>query len=305
MNLLNIIIETLTFLTVVCATMYAYHCAEEHYRRSVILKRLFKSASKAEKYEKGRTELKLQNILYRLGVLAAPKKGKETETIRKYLSYAGYRVSNAVIIYFGVKLGLGLLLGIFYLFFIFIFCTPGIRTIVFVFFPISLGYYLPELLLKHKIASRHRQIFRELPDTLDLLTICMEAGLSFDMALYRVSKELSRIAPVLSREFSQYFLEIKSGLPREEVLKNLAERNGEKDLSGVVSVLLQSAKFGTDIVEALKVYSSSLRTERRQIAEEKAAKISTKLTFPTIFFILPALLIVVLGPALINLLQKL
>jgi tight adherence protein C len=124
------------------------------------------------------------------------------------------------------------------------------------------------------------------------------------MALFRVSREMGNVAPLLAREFGQYFLETQSGLPRKKVLKNLAERNGVNSLNSIVNVLIQSAKLGTDIAEALRVYSESLRRNRQKRAEEKGAKISTNLTFPLIMLIMPALLIVVLGPALINFLNN-
>jgi len=305
MDISHIIIEFVTFLAVTTSVMYVYYYLEEKYRRSVIMKRLFASSQEAEEYEKKRSEINLQKILISLGLVAMPKTEEGITDLKKLLGYAGYRSPDAPAIYLGIKLGLALLSAIIY----FIIAASsghiGLRMVIFIFFPAALGYYLPGLFLKHKVSSRHRQIFKELPDAFDLLLICMEAGLSFDMALYRVSRELTSIAPVLSKEFSRYFLEIKGGLPRKQVLKDLAERNGEKNLMGVVQVLIQSAEFGTDIAEAIRVYSDSLRTERRQIAEEKGAKIATKLTFPMILFILPALLVIILGPAVINLLDRL
>jgi len=170
---------------------------------------------------------------------------------------------------------------------------------------LAAGYYLPAAVLRRQASARSRKIRQELPDVLDLLKICIEAGLSLDSALFRVGRDLKDIAPVLSRELAQYFLEIQSGLPRKEVLSSLAERNQVNALSGVVNVLIQSSRLGTDIAEALEVYSASLRTERMQAAQEQGAKVSTKLTFPMIFLILPALLIVILGPAMINMLDRL
>ena len=131
----------------------------------------------------------------------------------------------------------------------------------------------------------------------------MEAGLSFDMAFLRVSSELAKIAPVLSKEFSQYYLEVQSGLPRMEVLKNLAERNGEKNLNSVVQVLLQSFKLGTDVASSLRIYAESLRTERLQKAKEKSAKLSVKLTFVTVLLILPAYILIVIGPVIVKIIS--
>ena len=304
MKTFDLIIEYCTFLLISGSVMCLYFYLEEKYKRSVIMKRLFSSKSEAIEYEKKRIDANLKKILLSLGMAAMPKLEEETTDIKKLLGYAGYRSGNAVIIYFGTKLAAAILFGVLYFFSAILSGNLTTKVFIFTFFPIAAGYYLPGLFLKHKVTARHRQIFKELPDVMDLLIICMNAGLSFDMALFRVSRELALIAPVLSKELGRYFLEVKGGLPRREVLKNLADRNGEKNLTSVVHVLIQSANFGTDIAEAVNVYSQSLRTERKQIAEERGAKISTKLTFPTIFFILPALMVIILGPALINLMER-
>ena len=304
MKISYLIIEFLTFSLIAGFVMYVYYYLEEKYKRSIIMKRLFASSEAAAEYEKRRTSADIKRYLISLGLAAMPKKEEETADIRKLLGYAGYRSKNAPVLFFGIKLALALILGTLYLAVIIFSGQISARSIIFIFFPFATGYYLPGLILKQKVTKRHSRIFKELPDAMDLLHICMEAGLSFNMALYRVSRELSFIAPVLSKEFSRYFLEIKGGLPRKMALKNLADRNGEKNLISVVHVLIQSADFGTDIAEAIRVYSDSLRMERKQIAEEKGAKISTKLAFPTIFLILPALMVIILGPALINLIER-
>ncbi len=304
MKPLYIAVETITFLLFSGSFMILYYYLEEKHKRSVVMNRLFASSKKAEKYEKKRMKANLKNSLISLGALAKPKNEAETKDLKQILGYAGFRSKNAVVIFFGIKMALVFLSGFLYIFLLVLSGNITGRSIIFVFFPVAMGYYLPGLLLKHKVTQRHRQIFKELPDTLDLLLICMEAGLSFDMALYRVSGELSSVAPVLSKEFGRYFLEIKGGLPRTQVLKNLADRNGEKNLINVVNVLIQSVHFGTDIAEAIRIYSDSLRTERKQLAEERGAKISAKLAFPTILLILPALILVFLGPAIVNLFER-
>ena len=295
----------LTFTVVTAGSMSLYVYLEGYYRRRAITKRLFASSKMADEFE----EKRLKNsdwasFINYLGLKGTPKNKKELLSIGKLLSYAGYRSPDAVTFYFGLKLGCSILFGGFYLAVLMLSGNAGFRHLIFTFFPLGLGYYLPGLLLKAKIASRAEKIGRELPDALDLLLICIEAGLSFDMALFRVSREMDNVTPILSKEFSQYFLEAQSGLPRKQVLRNLAERNGVTSLDSIVNVLIQSSKFGTDIAEALRVYSGSLRLERQKAAEEKGAKISTKLTFPLIMLIMPALLIVILGPAIINLLKN-
>lgn len=298
-------IMILTFILVTGSSMLLYFYLDGRYRRWIIAKRIFGSESKADDFEKQRLrDSELASFIKSLGVMATPKKEKELISIRRLLCYAGFRSSDSVAFYFGIKLGFALLFGGLYLAFIILSGNSGLRYLIFTFFPLGLGYYLPGFLLKARITSRSNKIRRELPDALDLLLICIEAGLSFDMALFRVSKEMENVTPLLSREFSQYFLETQSGLPKKQVLKNLADRNGVNSLDSIVNVLTQSSKFGTDIAEALRVYSNSLRQERQKNAEEKGAKISTKLTFPLIMLIMPALLIVILGPAIINLMSN-
>lgn len=297
----------ITFSLVTSAIMYIYYQIEERRRKAVLFDRIFCSREEAEEYKDQNPPSfsYLRRMLIFLGVVSTPKKEEELIDIKKLLTWAGYRNFDAVSIYYGIRLGAGL--G-----FVFLFLLNAVgngsfqlASLLYAIFPMAGGYYLPGFILNQKIRLRQQKIFKELPDTLDLLLVCIEAGLSFDMALYRMSRELSDIAPVLSREFAQYFLEVQGGLPRREALLNLAQRNGEKSLTSVINVLIQSAKFGTDIAHALRVYSDSLRTERRQMAEEKTQTVSTKLTLPLILLIMPALLIVIIGPALINLLERL
>lgn len=296
----------LTFTIVTSGSMLLYFYIEGRYRRRLIAKKVFGSGKKAEEFEKERLRDSGWSALIRqLGIISAPRDKKELISIGRLLSYAGFRSADSVSFYFGLKLGISFLFGGLYLAFIFLSGGLDFRHLVFAFFPLGLGYYLPGILLKSRITSRSGKIRRELPDALDLLLICIEAGLSFDMALFRVSREMNNVTPILSGEFSQYFLETQSGLPRKQVLKNLAERNGVTSLDSIVNVLIQSSRFGTDIAEALRIYSNSLRQERQKNAEEKGAKISTKLTFPLIMLIMPALLIIILGPAIINLVNNL
>ena len=168
------------------------------------------------------------------------------------------------------------------------------------FIPLGVGYMLPDTVLSRKIRARKTRIFRELPDTLDLLEICLRAGLGLDYALYRVCRELEEIAPVLSEEFGRYFLEIRAGLERTEALENLSARNGSEALDQVVTVFLQSLKIGSDMAVSLNAHTQAMRREREQTAEEKGAKLSTKLTLPLVVFILPALMLIILGPVILN-----
>jgi tight adherence protein C len=162
------------------------------------------------------------------------------------------------------------------------------------------GYYLPNFVLKKMIAHRQREIFESFPDALDLMTICVEAGLGMDAALARVAGEIGLKSRVLSEELNLVTLELRAGSVKDKALRGLATRTGVEDVDALVAMLIQAERFGTSIADSLRVQSEQLRTKRRQRAEEQAAKIALKLLFPLIFFIFPALLVVLMGPAFIQ-----
>ena len=171
--------------------------------------------------------------------------------------------------------------------------------------PISLlaaaiaGFYLPDLILRRRIARRKEEIFESFPDALDLITVCVEAGLALDAALLKVVEELRVSGTALCDELELLVLELRAGLSRDKALRNLALRTGVEDVDMLASMLIQADRFGTSIAESLRVQADTLRTRRRQRAEERAAKIAVKLLFPLIFFIFPSLMVVLLGsPAL-------
>jgi tight adherence protein C len=155
------------------------------------------------------------------------------------------------------------------------------------------------------IAERQRRIKVGLPDALDLTVICVEAGLGLDQAMMRVGEDLSHAHPELSAEFHMVTLEMRAGKPRVEALHNLAARTGVDDIRQLVATLVQTDRFGTSVAQALRIHSDSLRTERRQRAEEQAAKTSVKMIVPLVLFILPSILAVTLGPAIIQLYRTL
>ena len=165
------------------------------------------------------------------------------------------------------------------------------------------GYYLPDVFLKRKIFLRQREIFETFPDALDLMTVCVEAGLAMDAALARVGTEIGRKSPVLAEELQLVTLELRAGGAKDKALRNLALRTGVEDVDALVKMLIQAERFGTSVASALRIQSEQLRTRRRQIVEENAAKIATKLLFPLIFFIFPALLVVLLGPSMLQIMR--
>jgi tight adherence protein C len=146
---------------------------------------------------------------------------------------------------------------------------------------------------------------KALPDALDMLVVSVEAGLGLNQALVRVSEEIYRLSPVLSEQLALVNLEIRAGTSREEALRNLAERTGLQDISSLVGMLIQTDRFGTSVAQALRVHADTMRTKRRQRAEEAAAKTTIKMVFPLVFCIFPALFVVILGPALIQIYKAL
>jgi tight adherence protein C len=165
---------------------------------------------------------------------------------------------------------------------------------------LGLGYVLPGMVLARKAKARAHRIQLALADMLDLLVVSVEAGLGLDQALSRVGAELAFAYPELSDELRLINLELRAGKPRSEALRNLADRTGVDDLSSLVTMLIQTDKFGTSVAQSLRVYSETLRTKRRQRAEEAAAKTGVKMVFPLVFCIFPAIWVVTIGPAAIK-----
>ena len=169
----------------------------------------------------------------------------------------------------------------------------------------ALGYYLPNAVLSHLVKKRQSELFKAFPDALDLLRLCVEAGLGLDAAVERVGREIQIESEALAQEFSLLGLELRAGAIRADAMRNLALRIGLQDITALVSMLIQADRFGTSVAESLKVHSESLRIKRRLIAEETAAQLPVKILLPLIFCVFPALLTVLLGPAIINVSQVL
>lgn len=234
--------------------------------------------------------------------LSLPEEGWEGSLLRTRFMNAGFRDPSAPAIFFAAKtiLAAGLPMAVY-----FVLTTSsakyGTNALLFwLLLSASIGYYLPNILLKNVITRRQREIFESFPDALDLLTVCVEAGLAIDAALARVATEISLKSRVLGEELQLVTLELRAGSSKEKALRNLALRTGVEDVDALVAMLIQAERFGTSIAESLRVQSDMLRTKRRQRAEEQAAKIALKLLFPLIFFIFPSLMVVLMGPAIIQ-----
>lgn len=222
-----------------------------------------------------------------------PRSQAEISVIEQRLTMAGLRDESAVKIFYGSKVLLPILLcvlatvtGLAKLgpFFVYIVC-------------LSAGFLGPDFWVSRRIKNRQRKIHRGLPDVLDLMVVCVEAGLSLDQATMRTAEELLKTQPELCDELGIVVLEQRAGRPRAEAWRNLAERTGEDSVHNMVSMLIQAEQLGTSVAKTLRVHSDTLRTQRVQQVEEMAAKTSVKLVFPLVFFIFPALFLVVLGPA--------
>jgi tight adherence protein C len=181
----------------------------------------------------------------------------------------------------------------------------GSKLLLLLLLSATVGYYLPNLALNRIVRRRKREIFETLPDALDLLTVCVEAGLSLERAFVKVAGEIHIKSVTLAQELQLVLMEMRAGFSKEKALRNFALRSGVDDIDTLVAMLIQSERFGTSVGDSLRVYSDNLRTKRRMLAEECAAKIGLKLLFPLIFCIFPTLLMVLLGPAVMQLTRTL
>ncbi|HET7699180.1 MAG TPA: type II secretion system F family protein [Vicinamibacterales bacterium] len=225
----------------------------------------------------------------------APKSPKEMGSLRLRLVQAGFRRDEALTIFFGMRVTFAL--GLFSLFAGGIFARPNITMAL---GALGLGYILPGMVLARMAKRRAHRIRLSLADMLDLLVVSVEAGLGLDAALQRVGQELAFAYPELADELRLINLELRAGKPRAEALRNLADRTGVDDLSSLVTMLIQTDKFGTSVAQSLRVYSETLRTKRRQRAEEAAAKTGVKMVFPLVVCIFPAIWVITIGPAAIK-----
>jgi tight adherence protein C len=228
-----------------------------------------------------------------------PKSEQEKSAVKERLARAGYRDESAVKIYYGTQVAVPLVLVVVTL-------VTGLGSMSAFLYVIAaiLGFMLPSMWLGKMTTLRQKKIARALPDVLDLLVICMEAGLSLDQATSRTSQELTGTHPALCQEMNILVLEQRAGVSRSECWKHMAERTGVDSIQSLTSTLVQAEQFGTSVAKVLRVHSETLRTQRVQMIEELAAKTSVKLVFPLVLFIFPALFLVTLGPAAIVMVES-
>jgi len=239
--------------------------------------------------------------------LSVPEEGWERSPLRTRFMNAGWRHRYAPTLFFAAKTILALLMPAL--------LAPlligasrsghGRGLLLLLLSGAAAGYYLPNVVLARAAARRRRDIFENIPDALDLLTVCVEAGLSLERALLKVAAEIHIKSLVLAQELQLVLMEMRAGFSKEKALRNLALRSGVEDVDTLVAMLVQSERFGTSMGESLRVHADNLRSRRRMLAEEAAAKVALKLMFPLIFCIFPTLLMVLLGPAILQIARTL
>lgn len=239
-----------------------------------------------------------------LGALV-PVSPQDIAVTRTELVAAGYRSKESVTVLYGIKLlaAIGLLI-LDVMFRQRVFSNPILSMVSLIGLPI-LGYSAVGYVLDMLIARRAERLRRALPDALDLMVVCSEGGSALDQAMLKVSQELKPVHPALAEEFAIVNFEMLAGKPREEALRNLGERNREAELRKFTSVLMQTDRFGTSMIETLRAQAEYMRVRRRQLAHEKAAKVGVKIIFPIFFLCFPAMLIVVAGPGILQLVKNL
>jgi tight adherence protein C len=296
------LITVVTFLAtavILFALVYAFSPPESGVaERLEQLKRPTVRAPETKFAEKHRE--KARDLLARIGSLLPAARGAQASRAQVMMLRAGYRSPEAILAIQGMRL----ITPVFLVVVVLLFGLYHDNAFFVFLFAIVLGYMLPEMWLLWKIKQRQHRLRLALPDGLDLLVICVEVGLGLDQSLLRVAQELRIVHPELSEELQMVNLEMRVGKTRLDALRELARRTGLDELKSLVAMLIQTERFGTSIAQSLRVFSDEMRTRRRQRAEEMSAKTTVKMVPHLVFFIFPALLVVILGPAVIALMHQ-
>ena len=295
-----LIISTLVFLavTIAIASVFMWVSPSRTEQRLQSM-----AAVPSEKSQWIETAIKLTGPLAKL---TTPRGDWESSPLRLRFLNAGIRHPDARLVYFAAKAVLPLLLAT--LAFFTLRATNqshGVALMFYVMLAALVGCYSPNLLLHLLVKSRQREIFETFPDAADLMLVCVEAGLGLDAGLTKVADEIKRKSVALAEELHLTNLEMRAGATREKSLRNLALRAGLEEISTFATMMTQADKFGTSIGESLRVFSDDLRHKRQVRAEERAAKIPTKMLFPLVLFIFPSVIMVILGPAIIQIVRTL
>jgi tight adherence protein C len=267
------------------------------------LDRISRPASLAEIEDPRMKKERFQGVMDTAKALSKPLMPQtelEQSELKIKLANAGFRSDSAVSVYTGIRVAT---LGAFLLFSVALFLPKygmtmsALKPIVII---TGIGFYLPSIILWYLRSKRMEEIFLTLPDALDLLVVCVESGLGLDAAMRKVCDEMKDHAKVMSEELSLANFQLQMGRPRREVLHDLGVRTGVDDVRALAAILIQADRFGSSIAQALRVQSDAMRTRRKQIAEEKAAKTAVQLIFPLVLFIFPGIFVVLVGPAAIS-----
>ncbi|MGA2734800.1 MAG: type II secretion system F family protein [Syntrophobacteraceae bacterium] len=241
-------------------------------------------------------------VFRRVGKIVRADEKADAKEKRLAFLRAGIRSENMPLVFWGAKYVMGVLFPAVFIFSRPLFLNPmkPSVTLVLSLCLVMAGFYIPDLWLKLKTSRRKKEIRDALPDALDLLVVCVEAGMGLDAAMHRVGEEVRIASPAISDEFRLFNLEVRAGKAKRDALKNLSLRTDHEDVNSLVTLLIQTEKFGTSIAHSLRVYSDSFRTKRAQRAEEIAAKLPVKILLPLALFIFPSMFIAILGPGAIR-----
>jgi tight adherence protein C len=241
----------------------------------------------------------LENLLQALGTKVTGESARRLSYYRKLTLEAGYRHENAATIFVALRV-VGAVGGVLLAIFLTSLLHSEARLRIVLMITLGLlGWMGPFLVVKQKVKQRKRDLQKGLADALDLMVVCVEAGLGVNQALIRVAEEMDRVNRQISDELTMVTLEMRAGTPRETALKNMGDRCGIEDVRAWINMMIQTDRYGTSIGESLRVHSDTLRTKRRQRAEEAAAKLTVKMLIPLVLFVFPALFVVILGPSVI------
>jgi tight adherence protein C len=295
------LIAVLTALAVVSFTLLLVQAAPNRGSLNTQLDELNTIGSAEDTLSRRRRQQRsdrLKSVLEALGDRIGEVR-KDTSEVRQFLLQAGYTDPSAVAIYWASRIVLAVGLCVAGLLLLPLAGFATTEVLLGVLALTALGWIGPTFTVRSKLKARQKEIQKAMPDMLDMLVVCVEAGLGLNQALVRVSDEIDHVSVLMSEQLALVNLEMRAGTPRDEALKNLADRTGLADLKSLVGMLIQTDRFGTSVADALRVHSDTMRTKRRQRAEEAAAKTTIKLVFPLVLFVFPAMFVVVLGPSVI------
>jgi tight adherence protein C len=289
-------------LTVLTVALFALTLMQVRTGRAAVaaqLEQMQGGSDPNETLARRRRQVRSERLKSVLQVLGQRVEGGRTDTtaVRRFMVQAGYSDPSALSVYWASRVALALGLPSAGLVILPLLGAGSTQVLLGLVWLGTIGWIGPTFFVRGRLKARQKELQLALPDMLDMLVVCVEAGLGLNQALVRVSDEIEHVSTVMSEQLAMVNLEMRAGTPRDEALKNFAERTGLVDIRSLVSMLVQTDRFGTSVADALRVHSETMRTKRRQRAEEAAAKTTIKLVFPLVLFVFPAMFVVVLGPS--------